>query len=246
MRQIAPYFYLVASALFAFGQETQAQVGKEYQEVWPSVDVYYRVNPKLRLYGTLAGTKKESSYADGAVGVFVDYFTFPLARIFRMNHSDSLPGRMLWLRGGYQYSTTPPSAEDPFKENILVTEVNGRVSLPFELLLTLKNRFDWRFSSGDFNGRYRPRISLERDVKTDYMFFTLYGQVEYYANFGNTAVNRTRTQVGVDFRVTRVLNFEVFWNHQYENAPEIPTVDAFGTTFKFFFKKNTKALASNR
>lgn len=246
MRPVILYCSVIVLVQIVFACDVYGQVRREYQEVWPSVDAYYRMTPKLRLYGTMAATKKESSYSEGALGLFVDYFTFPITRMLRINHADSLPGRMLWIRAGYQYSATPQSAEDPFKESMFVTEFIGRVDLPYQVLLTLRNRFDWRFNSGEFNGRYRPRLVLDKDLKTEYMFFTLSAMVEYFANFGNGSIDRFRTQVGVDFRVTRTMNFEVFWNHQFENAPEIPKVDAFGTTVKFYFKKNTASIKSNR
>ena len=122
-------------------QESLAQLALRTQEVWPSIDVYYKFNPKFRLYGTAGGTKlEESSYTDGAIGVFVDYFTFPFTHILRPNHAEDLPGKFVWLRGGYQYSATPPSAEDPFKESMIVTEANFRFYLPFSILLTYEKQ----------------------------------------------------------------------------------------------------------
>jgi Protein of unknown function (DUF2490) len=207
------------------------------------VDVYYRVNPRLRIYGTIGGTKlEESSYSDGAVGVYVDYFTFPIGirQLFQLNHNDSLPGKFLWLRAGYQYSATPPSSEDPFKESMIVTEANVRFYLPFQILSTFKNRFDWRINNGEFKSRYRPRIVLERDLKTEFLTFTAYGFVEYFANFGNSSVDRLRTQLGIELRITRLLNYEVFWNHQFENQPEVQSVNAFGMTGKLYLSMKEK------
>ena len=224
-------------------QDSRAQAARNAQEVWPSIDAYYRINPKFRIYGTAGGTKlDESSYTDGAIGVFVDHFTFPFTKILRPNHAEDLPGKFLWVRAGYQYSATPPSAEDPFKESMIVTEANVRYYLPYIMLLTWKNRFDWRFNSGDFNARYRPKLAIEKDLHTDFLFFTATGSIEYFANFGNGAVNRLRTQIGVEFKVTKMINYEVFWNHQYEHPPEIQTVDAFGMTLKIYLesKKNKK------
>ena len=236
-----PYTICIAVLLSALtGSKVYAQLRDNAQEVWPSADVYYRINQKFRLYGTVAATKMdESSYSDGAIGLFVDYFTYPLTKIkiFRPNHADSLPGKFLWLRGGYQYSATPPSSKDPFKENMLVTEANARYYLPFEILLTWKNRFDWRINNGEFSTRYRPRLVLERDLHTEYLFFTATGFVEYFANFGNGTVNRLKTQLGFELRVTKKINYEMFWNHQFPNDPEIPEVDAFGMTFKLYLDK---------
>jgi hypothetical protein len=228
---------LILTALQQFIQEgAKAQLARTAQEVWPSIDVYYRMNPRWRFYATASGTKKESSYADGAIGVFADYFGIKPTNLLRKGHAEDLPGKFLWLRAGYQYSASPPSAADPFRENMFVTEANGRFYLPFDVLLTFKNRFDWRFSDQEFKGRYRPRLSFDKDLHTEFLFFTANALVEYYANFGNGAVNRFRTQMGFEFKVTRAVNYEVYWSHQFPNDPEIQVVDAFGMTLKVYMK----------
>ena len=217
-----------------------SQLSRNSQEVWPSVDAYFRLNQKWRLYGTAAATKMDaSSYADGAIGLFADYFTFPpgFVQKWMPDRKDSLPGKFIWLRFGYQYSATPPSAEDPFKESMFVTEANARFYLPWNMLLTGKNRFDWRSKNGDFNMRYRPKLTIERDMRTEYLTFTANGSLEYFANFGNGQVDKLRTQVGVEIRVTKRINYEVFWNHQFEHLPEVQEVDAFGMTVKIYMDK---------
>jgi hypothetical protein len=234
--------------LLAAGEPVVAQLARTSQEVWPSVDAYLRLNTKWRLYGTMSATKlDESSFADAAVGIFADYFTFSPGFVKKIvpGRADSLPGKFLWLRFGYQYSGTPPSSEDPFKESMFVTEANGRVYTPFKTLLTLKNRFDWRIKNEEFNVRYRPRLTLEKDLKTTYLTFTAYGFLEYFANFGNSQVDRLRSQLGIEFRVTKLINYEVFWNHQFDNLPEVQSVDAFGMTLKIYldtkdFKESKK------
>jgi len=229
-------------------QESKAQLATKTQEVWPSADVYYKINSKFRMYGTIGGTKlEESSYTDGAIGLFVDYFTFPFTHVLRPNHADSLPGKFLWLRGGFQYSATPPSAEDPFKETTIVTEANARFYLPYSFLLTSKNRFDWRLKNGELNSRYRPKLTLEKDLKTEYISFTANGSAEYFINFGNNPVNRLRTQLGVEIRVFKNMNYEVFWNHQFANLPEIQKVDAFGMCLKIYLNHpDVKRYIENR
>lgn len=217
-----------------------SQLSKSYQEVWPSIDAYLRLNNKWRLYATTALTKlEESSYADGAIGIFADHFTDPpgFVQKWAPKRVDSLPGKYLWLRFGYQYSATPPSSEDPFKENMLVTEANARGYLPWQMLLTIKNRFDWRFKEGDFNLRYRPRVTVERDMRTQYLTFTGYALLEYFANFGNSQVNKLRSQIGVELRVMKRVNYEIFWNHQFDHQPEVQAVDAFGMTLKIYMDK---------
>jgi hypothetical protein len=233
--------------LTGYIQTSMAQPALKAQEVWPSIDAYYRINPKFRLYGTVGGSKlSESNYTDGNIGAFLDLFTFPFTHIHRSNSPEDLPGKFLWMRAGYQYSASPPSSEDPFKESMIVTELNGRFYLPYKILLTFKNRFDWRVNNGDFNARYRPKLMFEKDLRTEFLYFTANGFAEYFFNFGNSTVNRLRTQIGIEFRVTKMINYEVFWNHQFTNAPEIQKVDAFGMTLKIYLDRKELKEKINR
>jgi hypothetical protein len=239
-------FYTTVIILICLSQQASAQLASKSQEVWPSIDAYYRINPAFRIYATVAGTKlSESSYSEGAFGIFLDYFTFPPRFHIPRGHNDSLPGKYIWLRVGYQYSASPPSADDPFRENMVVIEGNSRFYLPSQVMLTWKNRFDGRLKNGDFNVRYRPRIMFERDFKTEFLSFTGYVFGEYFVNFSQASVNRFRTQAGIEIRVTKEINYEVFWNHQFQNQPEISEVDAFGMTLKLYFsgRKRTERKA---
>ncbi len=217
------------------------QLARKTQEVWPSIDVFYRVNDKLRLYATASGTKKDSSnYTDGSIGIFLDLFAFPILAKRRVNHLEELPGTYLRLRGGYQMSASPASAEDPFQENLYVLQADGRTILPASILLTLRNRFDFRFNEGDFSTRYRPRLALERDFRTEYLFFTVSSFMEYYANLGQSQLNRFRFQLGLEVKVTRHLAYESFWNHQFSNEPSISRVDAFGMVLKLYLDRRER------
>ena len=216
-----------------------AQLAAKTEEFWPEVNVHYKLNEKFRLYGLVSGTKQQTSYSEGAVGLFVDYFTFPFVKFLRPHHNENLPKRYLWLRAGYQYARSPPEAENPFTEHTLVTEANGRFDLGWEILMTVKNRFDWRFKSDGFFVRYRPRMQFERDFHTEYLFFTSYLWGEYFANFGNSSINKFRTQLGVEVKVTRRLTYETYWNHQFDNSPDVTHVDAYGMVLKFYFARKT-------
>ena len=51
------------------------------QEVWPEVNLFYKLNNKFRLYGQYSATKlKNSSYTDGGWAAYLDYFGLPIVR----------------------------------------------------------------------------------------------------------------------------------------------------------------------
>lgn len=141
---------------------TFGQWARTKQEIWPSIDIYYRLNEKLSLYSTVAGTKKDSSsYTDGSLGIFPDMFAFAVPAKRRVIHLEELPGTYLRLRVGYQRTASPSNSEDPFRENLYVIQADGRATLPYSVLCTLRNRFDFRFDGNDFSSRYCPRLTFE-------------------------------------------------------------------------------------
>jgi uncharacterized protein DUF2490 len=207
------------------------------KEVWPEVNLFYRLNQKFRIYALYSATKlKNSSYTDGGFGIYLDYFTLSRARgKIGFNLRDSTAGYYLWLRAGYLYSSTPPQSEDPYKENTLVTEANVRFYLPFNILLTNKNRFDWRSINGSFEPRYRPRLTFERDMRTEYLYFTpsIYG--EYYIYFHGGGLNRFRISGGIQTKFTTNIEFETYYVHQFDNGQNVNALDAVGIALKFYF-----------
>ncbi|MND50192.1 DUF2490 domain-containing protein [Solitalea canadensis] len=212
------------------------------EEVWPELNAFYSFNSKYRLFTMISGTKVEKSYySDGAFGIHLDYFK-PYQAKRALGKYDSLKNRLLRVRVGYMYGTTPPSAEDPFKEHTLLTETIHAFPLSYQLLITAKNRIDWRIRDGEFLPRYRPRLTIERDCKTHYLTFNAYLYGEYFLNFGKPNINRWRLCGGAEIRVSRNLNFEWYYLYQFKNSPDVGKVNAIGLVLKAYFhavnKKN--------
>jgi len=69
------------------------------------------------------------------------------------------------IRAGYYFVRTPSGSPDPSTEQTPTLETHLRVPLPYLMLLTDRNRFDFRFVDGDYQPRYRNRLKLERSFK---------------------------------------------------------------------------------
>jgi hypothetical protein len=192
-------------------------------EVWPEFDLFYKINNDLRIYALKSATRlKNSDYTDGGYGLFIDYFALPWLNPLALKPlNDSTPAKYVWLRVGYTYSSTVPHAENPTSENALVTELNTRFYLPFHALLTARNRIDWRSVNNDYQPRYRPRFRLEKDMHTAYLTFTGYVYGEYYFNFQDKDADKYRLCAGVEFKATKILNFEVYELRQFEKTKKV-------------------------
>lgn len=229
-------FYLVA----IMPSSGLPQLSRNSQEVLASLDAYLHPDQNWKLNGTASAIKSNESFnANGAIGLFADYFSFPQGFVQKWapQGKDSLPGKFFWLRLGYQNTASPPSSKDPFKKNMLVTEANSGLFFPWKMLLKARNHFDWLTKNGEFFTRYSPKLQLERDIRTEYLTFTASEFVVYFANFGNALPDKLRTQLGVEIWVSKQMNCEDFWNRKYVRAPEVQEVYAFGMTNKLCIEK---------
>lgn len=230
--------YIVFIVLYSFRLWAQDSSGAR-EEGWPELNVFYNIDDHWRLFGMYSATKiRTSDYTDGATGIYVDYFSKKsLRQRLDPNFPDSARGSYLWFRLGYYYSTTPNKSANPVKEHSVATEINSRFWLPKNTLLTLRHRFDFRTVNHDFKVRYRPRITIEKDMRTRYLYFTPYIFGEYFLNFNESPSNRFRYCVGLEIKVALYINLETYYLHQFENGDTVDPVNAIGLALKFYLSK---------
>ena len=216
----------------------RAQEPTTRTEFWPEVDVYINVKPKVRLHflGTVSksvedGEIRNSQSYEGQFGAHVDY----------------IPNNHIILRAGYRYGTAIGNNDDPFKEHRILTEQTLRKMLPGDLLLSDRNREDFRFIQGDFSFRYRNRVTLEREIHlVKGRPVTPYVSAEIFYDTRYRAWHRNRFAVGVQQPLRR--NFiekmvlpkhqvvlDIYYLRQNDSRSETRHVNAFGAALIFYF-----------
>lgn len=206
------------------------------QELWPELDVYYKFNNQLRLNLQLAATRgRDFNYTDGSASIYGDYY---LHSSFSKNQAgpDSTADYYLWLRAGYIFDASVANTKDQNKENIILTEANNRIHLPWQIMGEVQNRVDWRIGNNKLVVRYRPMLKVGRDFKTEYLTFNGYIYSEYFCNLGNSSTNRLRLCVGAEIKITRIFSFEVYWLQQFSHQPAVDEVSAAGISVKAYLK----------
>jgi hypothetical protein len=219
-------------------QAARAQEPTTRRELWPEIDVYINVKPKVRLYllGTVSksvedGEPRNAQGYEAQIGVHVDY----------------IPNKHLILRTGYRYGTSVGSNGDPFKEHRLLTEQTLRQLLPGDLLLSDRNREDFRFVNGDFSLRYRNRVTLEREfhlLKGRTIIPYVSGEIFYDTRYN--IWNRNRLAVGVQQSLRRgplqkmllpkrQVFLDLYYMRQNDSRAEIQHVNAVGAVLVFYF-----------
>ena len=166
----------------------RSQESNSRKEIWPEVDVYVPLDEKVRLFFLFTVTKSEETRnnTEGQFGAHVDY---------TVNHR-------LVLRAGYRYGFSLTEA-NPFKEHRPLVEQTLRQRLPLKILLSDRNREEFRFVNGDFSFRYRNRLMLEREFLLPGRSITPYGSIEVYHDSRFKVWNRNRLTVGLQVQLRK-------------------------------------------
>jgi Protein of unknown function (DUF2490) len=220
----------------------RAQEPTTRDEFWPSIEVYINVKPKVRLYllGTVSKSVEDGELFnaqayEGQIGAHVDY----------------IPNEHLILRAGYRYGRAIGNNDDGFREHRLLAEQILRKLLPGDLLLTDRNREDFRFITGDFSFRYRNRVMIEREFQFNLPILRrrtitpyLSGEISFDTRFG--VWNRNRFAVGVvqslrrgpilrTLLPKRQVNLDLYFMRQNDSRSSPPHVNALGAGLVFHF-----------
>jgi hypothetical protein len=214
-------------------------------EFWPEIDLYIHVKPKVRLF--FLGTVSKS-VEDG------ELFGGPGSEAQFGVHVDYIPNDHIILRTGYRYSTAIGSNNDPFREHRLITEQTFRKLLPADLIVSDRNRQDFRLIDGDFSFRYRNRVTFEREFHlpkwvpklltrrsiTPYVT----GEISYDTRF--SAWNRNRLAVGFQQSLRRALQrkmglprrqviLDFYFMTQNDSRAQTQHLKAVGLALNYFF-----------
>ena len=241
MRALASIVGVLTLFLFQVAIDPQtatAQQPTTRNELWPEIDVYIHVKPKLRLFllGTVSksvedGELRKAQGFEAQVGAHIDY----------------IPNEHIVLRTGYRFGTSLGDTEDPFKEHRLVIEQTLRKLLPGEVLLSDRNREDFRFVNGDFSFRYRNRVTIERAFhlfKQRHVTPYVSGEIFYDTRYD--IWNRNRLAVGVQtslrrgpvrkmLLLKRQVVLDLYYMRQNDSRSDIQHVNGLGAALIFYF-----------
>ncbi len=194
INRTAPILLCSLVILFA-SVNARAQESDTENQVWPEVDIYVKLTRKVRLF-FLATVSK--SVEDGEL-VGGEAFEGQIGA-----HIDFIPNHHVVLRTGYRYGSSIGDSESPYKENRLITEQHFRKLLKGDVLVTDRNREDFRWVNGDYSFRYRNRLTLEREFGPfKGRRITPYGSGEAFYDSRHNTWNRHRYAVGCQFSLLR-------------------------------------------
>lgn len=206
------------------------------REFWPEVDVYVQLREHSRLYVRYGGTRTASlqAYSDGQVGVYFDRWMINPIRLHGERQDVSL-AKLLMVRAGYQYARPRDGLTTP-TEHMVSAEGTGKLHLPWQLLVSDRNRFDFRWLNGNFQWRYRNRIKLERAFQAGKFQFIPYFHTEVFCSLDQRRWNRVRYSAGGETAVARRVGVDLFAALQNDWLQKTPDLHALGLALKFYLR----------
>jgi hypothetical protein len=223
--------------LFSAGAWTMPLAGAGANgEFWPELGIYVQQGEVIRLgFVELATSNPATHNWDG---IFTLYFEAALKPVFRRelrNRADVYRRKYLTFRTGYRYRTSLSSGAST-SENRGILDLTSRYLLPGQLLVSDRNRGEFRFIKGQgFSTRYRNRLQLERDIKHGSFVCTpyVYDEIFYDSRYDQWTPNRYA--FGVEFPVGPHVVLQPYYLRQNGSRSTPPHVNVFGFTLNFYF-----------
>ena len=214
-------------------QASSVQAQSSSLQFWPEIDNFIRLGKPTRLYVPLSSTRTgiNDPAQNGTAGIYFDFFTPALGRLRKAIQPDPARRGRLLLRAGYAYSA--PGDGSP-ATNTFTVEGTGRAHLPGQVLLSERNKFDFNYTDGDYDPRYRNRVRLERDIQLGSPTLTPYGYVEFFYDFADKKWFRTRLVGGLEFHLWERVVPEIYY--QADNNYTSDNVDGIGVVVSLYYR----------
>ncbi len=210
MQRLAAPCALVAAIALAAPAAAQ-EIATQF---WPEIDTFVRLSDDMRIYVPLSKTQEgtDDSDQDGTVGIYLDYYALPIAKISLEGPANAPRSRRVLFRAGYGF--TAGSDGEP-ATNTLTAEATARLYLPWAILASDRSRFDLNFTGAEFDPRYRNRVRLERNVALGKTTLTPYAYGEFFYSFNDGDWMKTRVTAGVELHIWERFVPEVYFQRDY-------------------------------
>ena len=187
-------------------------------ELWPELDVYWTPAKHQRTMLELSSSsEREAAKKQATIGLYQDYLQLPSG----------------YLRAGIRFTRSTNDAS--YQEARIVGEVVERVAGDSTWRLVERSRVEFRWVNSDYNWRLRERLHLQRFFASPVRFNPRpYGTFEAYYYSQYHTIARLGARVGVEFRVWKASDIDLYLARQENSRGQPPRVNALGLTVKLY------------
>lgn len=225
---------LLLPAGIARGQTPAAE-----NEVWPKVSAFIELRPKTRLE-IFAQRQNGEDFPSlqWNTGAMISY---RMKRMVRRDETDldEETRHFLVLGGGYEYLQTTQN-DNVKRENRIVFQGTGRHLPGAGLLLTDRNRLEFRWVNGVYDFRYRNKFVVNRAFKISKLRLTPYASGELFWDRNHHSWGEDQYSFGVQFPYKKRLMLDTFYLHQNCTTCSQQHINVLGLTLNLYFRQKKK------
>jgi hypothetical protein len=207
--------------------------GAQSNQVWPEISTFVKVSDQMRFYFLATTVKENKESTEGEYGPNFDFYLKSRRNLnrFRMDESKN---RLLLVRAGYRL--IHPYTGEGSNEHRGVLEVTTRHPLPYGVLVSDRNRMDFRIIEGQYSWRYRNRLTVEREFSFGRFKANPYARGEIYYDSRYAKVSRNALIFGSAFPITKHFELEGYLEHQNDSGGSSNrTVNGVGVVVNLYF-----------
>ncbi len=239
-RRFGTKLFFLGLCLVVAAAGASAQEREVVSEFDPGFGLALDLTRKVRFDFFTGKEKSEELHSrKSKVSVGLSFRVKPLFKSF-LDDLDTDKHHVLVVGVGYEYSRASENDTSTTTEKKIMIDAIGRWVFPKKLLMTDRNRFEFRWIDGDYHFRYRNRLMLERPFKVSKFRFTPYGATEVFWDQRYDKWNRTEFTGGVQIPFVKRTWFDVYYSRVHCVTCADPHTNIVGMAFNVFLRLKKK------
>ena len=138
---------------------------------------------------------------------------------------------------GYEYLHTIQNGSLKI-ENRIITQLTPNYLAPGDILITDRNRVEYRWVNGAYDVRYRNKLVVQHTFEFRNFQFAPYGSGELYYDRNHQSWNQNRYGGGVQFPYKKLLMVDTYLLHQNCTSCSQSSINMLGLTLNFYFRRS--------
>lgn len=227
--------FLLAALLFHAGlpRAALAQTSETSGAFWPGADLHLQLASNLRalVFGETR-TDQDVPYrqVDFGAGLGLQWWRFDEPHAANIDPDKE---NYLVTAAGYEHLQTIQSGKDTI-ENRLAVEATPRYRLGKSLLLTDRNRVEFRWVNGEYSTRYRNLVEAEYDAEICGFRFTPYASAEFFYDITTAVWKQEWYTAGFQVPYRHWLMVDVYYLRQNCPSCNPAFINVLGLTVNFY------------
>jgi hypothetical protein len=227
---------VILLSLFLNSMPARAQSPDVGWEGRPKLQADIELLPRTRLqaWGELQDGI-DFSFQRWRTGFLLNRRMRPISKQHRQN-IDAEKEHHLVFGAGYEYLHTIQNGSLKI-ENRIITQLTPNYLAPGNILITDRNRVEYRWVNGAYDVRYRNKLMVQHIFEFHSFQVAPYGSGELYYDRNHQAWNQNQYGGGVQFPYKKMLMVDTYLLHQNCSSCSQNSINMLGLTLNLYFRQ---------